>query len=218
MLLIRRALQIILLLMISAPLAACSGTMPTEPQRNAAEREDDMVLGVPDAPVIMIEYASLTCPHCAAFHKDIFPTIKVNYIDTGKVRFVFRQLPTPPVPFAVGAEAVARCAGPEKYFDLLDVLYEKQLLWIRSENPRQALMDIASSAGISKDDFEACITDESNIKRIREVSTLASEEHQVRNTPSFIINGELRPQVFGRPFMVEDFTAIIDPLLSAKSE
>jgi protein-disulfide isomerase len=185
------------------------------PTRAPIERDDDMSLGDPKAPIVLIEYASLTCPHCAAFHKDVFPALIEKYVDTGKMRLVFRQLPTPPVPFAVAAEAIARCKGPDTYFDLLEILYEAQTNWIRSENPRQALMDIAARAGINEKKFEACISDESNINRIKAVYQEASDKYKVGGTPSFVLNGVLRPQVMGRPFVLEDFSAIIEPILAS---
>ncbi len=198
-------------LFLSAALAACSGSGGG---RSAAERPDDMALGNPKAKVVIYEYASLTCPHCADFHKEIFPKLKAKYIDTGKVRFVFRQFPTPPVPYAVGAEAVARCAGPDKYFDLLDALYERQRFWVTSSNPRQALMDIAATAGISQKQFDACVADEANVKRIQEIAKLAQSEYNISGTPSFVINGKLRPGVRS----LESFEEIIDPLLGIKTD
>ena len=199
-----------LVLFFGAVLSACSGGGGG---RSAAERPDDMALGNPKAKVVIYEYASLTCPHCADFHEKVFPKLKAKYIDTGKVRFVFRQFPTPPVPYAVGAEAVARCAGPDKYFDLLDALYERQRYWVTSSNPRQALMDIAATAGISQQQFDACVSDEANVKRIQEIAKLAQDEFKITGTPSFVINGKLRPGVR----TMESFEEIIDPLLGIKS-
>ncbi len=211
---LRRFLAVLTPLALCAGLAACSGGGSDTDGRSSAERDDDMAMGDPKAPVVMIEYASLTCPHCADFHEDVFPELKNKYIDTGKMRFVFRQFPTPPVPYAVGGEAVARCAGPDKYFDLLDVLYEKQRYWVTSNNPRKALMDIAATAGISQESFDACVSDEANIKRIQEVSKTAQDEFKITGTPSFIINGKLRPRVR----TIESFVEIIDPILGIKTE
>jgi protein-disulfide isomerase len=208
----RRFLMTATVLFLGGGLAACSGGQPGTASRSTVERDDDMALGNPKAPVVMVEYASLTCPHCATFHKEVFPAIKEKYIDTGKMRFVFRQFPTPPVPYAIGAEAVARCAGPDKYFDLLDVLYEKQRYWVTSQNPRKALMEMAATAGISQDAFDACINDEANITRIQEISKIAREEFNITGTPSFVINGKLRPKVRS----LESFEAIIDPILGIK--
>ncbi len=216
MLILRRIIAVFIPLVLSAGLATCSGKGADEITRSPVERDDDMALGNPKAPVVMVEYASLTCPHCAEFHENIFPELKAKYIDTGKLRFIFRQLPTPPIPYAVGAEAVARCAGPDKYFDLLDALYQKQAYWVRASNPRNALMEIAATAGINQDAFDMCVSDESNIKRIQEVSKLASDEFGITGTPSFVINGERRPHVTSRPYVLEDFTVIIDPMLARK--
>jgi len=201
-------------LVLSVALAACWGGGSNDATRSSAERDDDMAMGDPKAPIIMVEYASLTCPHCAAFHEEIFPELKKKYIDTGKVRFVFRQFPTPPVPYAVGGEAVARCAGPDKYFDLLDILYKKQRYWVTSNNPRKALMEMAATAGISQADFDACVSDEANIKRIQEVSKIAQEEFKITGTPSFVINGKLRPQVR----TLESFEEIFNPILGIEPE
>ncbi len=210
---LRRFIVTLLPLALCAGLTACSGNSTSENARSSGERDDDMAIGDPRAPIVMVEYASLTCPHCAKFHEDIFPELKARYIDTGKMRFIFRQLPTPPVPYAVGAEAVARCAGPDNYFGLLDVLYEKQNYWVRASNPRSALMEIAATAGISQEDFDACVSDEANITRIQAFSKIANEDFNITGTPSFVINGERRPHVAGRPYGLEDFTAVIDPLL-----
>jgi len=138
--------------------------------------------------------------------------LKAKYIDTGKMRFVFRQFPTPPVPYAVGGEAVARCAGPEKYFDLLEVLYDKQRFWVTSNNPRKALMEMAATAGISQAAFDACVSDEANIKRIQEVSVIA-QDIGITGTPSFVINGKLRPRVR----TLESFEEIFNPILGIKT-
>ena len=129
------------------------------------------------------------------------------------MRFVFRQFPTPLVPYAVGGEAVARCAGPEKYFDLLDNLYDKQRYWVTSNNPRKALMEMAATAGISQADFDACVSDEANIKRIQEVSVIA-QDIGITGTPSFVINGKLRPRVR----TLESFEEIFNPILGIKTE
>lgn len=211
---IRRLLLIALPLIVSTSLAACSSEAISEASRSPGEREDDMALGNANAPVVVIEYASLTCPHCAAFHKDVFPALKADYIDTGKVRFVFRQLPTPPAPLAVGGEAVARCAGPDKYFDLLDILYERQGYWVTSTNPRQALMEIAATVGITETQFDACVSDEGNITRIQEVVKAAQDQYGSFGTPSLVINGQLLPPAYGRPYNIGDLSAVIDPALA----
>lgn len=209
----RRLLFIMMSLALGALLAACSGAGNTSNARSSVERDDDMATGNPDAKVVIVEYASLTCPHCATFHQEVFPALKSKYIDTGKIRFIFRQFPTAPAPYAVAGEAVARCAGPDKYFDILDVLYEKQRYWV-SNNARQALMEIAATAGISQTQFDACVADEANIKRIQDVVNDAQGRYNISGTPSFVINGKLRPQVR----VAEDFYAILDPILGIDPE
>ncbi len=209
----RRLIALALPLLMGALLVACTDK-GTADAHGKNERADDMAMGSVKAPVQIIEYASLTCPHCAEFHEKEFPKLKAKYIDTGKVRFIFRQYPTAPVPFAVGAEAVARCAGPDKYFGLLDVLFDRQSFWIRSANPRQALLDIAATAGITKDQFDACVSDEENVKRIQDVSNYASQTYKITGTPSFIINGKYRPKIYN----MEGLEAIIEPLLGNKAK
>ncbi len=174
--------------------------------RSAFERDDDMSIGDPNAPVTIVEYASLTCPHCAVFHKMIFPQIKETYVDTGKVRFVFRQFPTAPAQLAVGGEAVARCKGPDTYFELLGLLFEKQEFWLLSQNPGQALRDLGAMYGITPAEFDACIADTTNITRMQDVMDHARETWGLDATPRFIINGKLAEDLI----KIEDFTKLID--------
>ncbi|VAW01114.1 Periplasmic thiol:disulfide interchange protein DsbA [hydrothermal vent metagenome] len=174
--------------------------------RSAIERADDYGMGEVNAPVTIVEYASLTCPHCATFHQTIFPELKSKYIDTGKVRFVFRQFPTAPARLAVGGEAIA---SADNYFELLDLLFEKQRFWVYSQNPGQALRDIGATVGITPEEFEACIADKENVTRIQEVGNHAIETWGIRGTPSFIINGELAENMA----TIDDFIAKLDPLL-----
>ncbi len=211
---LRRLFIVLTPFALSATLAACSGGSTGGDTRSAIERDDDMAMGDPKAPIVMVEYASLTCPHCATFHAEVLPTIKKDYIETGKVRYVFRQFPTQPVPYAVGGEAVARCAGPENYFELLNTLYAKQNYWVRSSNPRKALMEIAATAGINQEQFDACVSDQENIKRIQDISQEAQEVFKITGTPSFVINGKLRPRVRSP----ESFAEVFDQILGVKSE
>ncbi len=210
----RRNVFATIALAVTMGLAAC-GADSGSSGRSAIERDDDMAIGNPDAAVTIVEFASLTCPHCATFHNGIYKDIKSKYIETGKVRFVFRQFPTPPVRLAVGGEAIARCkADVDKYFAMIDVLFEKQMYWVRSQNPGQALRELAATAGISPEEFETCLADPQNITRIQEVSKHASETWGINSTPSFVINGELAQNM--RSF--DDFAKIIDPILAASDE
>lgn len=209
----RRFLFSFAAIFLIAGTAACNPKSTSE-GRSAIERDDDYAIGKPDAPVTIIEFASSTCPACAVFHRSIYPELKSRYIETGHVRFVFRQFPTPPARLAIGAEAIARCkGGSQNYFNLIDALFEKQAFWLRSPTPGQALRDIASTAGITKEQFDACLNDPQNITRIQDVVKHANETWGVTGTPSFVINGELAVNMRN----IDDFAKIIDPLI-AKSK
>lgn len=171
--------------------------MPGVSQASAQDRDlstlneppalGERVLGKPDAPVTMIEYASATCPHCAAFHTETLPTIKKDYIDTGKVRFVLREFPLDDL--ALAGAMIARCAPEEKYFPIMDVLFEQQRTWTRG-NPREELFKIAQLAGFSRDSFDQCLKNEELAKGILSIRGKADEKYGVSSTPTFFINGE----------------------------
>ncbi|MGK2741461.1 DsbA family protein [Tepidicaulis sp. LMO-SS28] len=148
----------------------------------------DLALGAEDAPVTIIEYASLTCNHCAAFHNQVYPMLKEKYIDTGKVRFIARAFPLDPV--ATAGLMVARCAGDERYFGFLEVLFERQTQWAYSEEPIEKLKDIAKQGGFTDESFDACLKNEELLDHIRDVQKRAYEQLEVGSTPTFFINGE----------------------------
>lgn len=148
----------------------------------------DLALGAEDAPVTIIEYASLTCNHCAAFHNQVYPMLKEKYIDTGKVRFIARAFPLDPV--ATAGLMVARCAGDERYFGFLEVLFERQTQWAYSEEPIEKLKDIAKQGGFTDESFDACLKDQELLDHIRDVQKRAYEQLEVGSTPTFFINGE----------------------------
>jgi protein-disulfide isomerase len=150
----------------------------------------DKVLGRADAPVTIVEYASATCPHCAAFHKDVFPQLKSEFIDTGKVKFIFREFPFDDL--ALAAFMLARCAPPEKYFPMIDVLFEQQKVWA-SKDARTELAKIAQLAGIGQDGFDKCLKNEDLAKGIMAIRDKAANTYGVEATPTFFVNGkELR--------------------------
>ena len=150
-------------------------------------RLGEMVLGSADAPVTIIEYASATCPHCARFHEGTFKQIKTEFIDTGKVKFIFREFPFDDL--ALAAFMLARCAPDSKYFPMLDVLFEQQKVWTGSK-PRDELLKIAKLAGFTEDSFEACLKNEDIAKGIRAIMDKARTSYGVVSTPSFFINGK----------------------------
>jgi protein-disulfide isomerase len=172
------------------------------------EAKAEMVLGNADAPVSIIEYSSLGCPHCAAFHRDTLPQIKKEYIDTGKVRLVYRDFPlgTP----ALAASMIARCAGPKKFFGFIEILFRSQPQWSRSQNPMQALTKVARFGGLSEDDVQACLKRQTLLDFIREVARVGQNTHNVNTTPFFIIGDKT---VSGaQPF--DAFKKVLDKALS----
>src|SRR5260370_1935721 len=148
----------------------------------------DRVLGQADAPIAIIEYASLTCRHCAAFDRDVLPKIKKNWIDTGKAKLVYRDFPLDG--WALRAAMVARCAPPERYFGFIDALFQGQNAWARPEvDHEQALGRNAKLGGISDDKFQSCIKDEKMADAIAASPVVAGKQDGVESTPTFFING-----------------------------
>lgn len=172
----------------------------------------DMVLGNENAPVTIIEYASVTCPGCAAFHAGMLPELKEKYIDTGKAKFVFREFPTPPVEFSYIGSLLARCAadksGKDSYFLVIDALFKNQRQWIYGDDPKLELTKIASQVGMDEAQFDACLQRQELIDAMNERIEEARTKYDVSSTPSFVINGE--PTRIGS---LEDFTKILDEAL-----
>ncbi len=169
----------------------------------------DLGLGPADAKVTVVEYASMTCGHCAHFTKDVWPGFKKKYVDTNKVRYIFREFPLDNL--AAAASMLARCTGPEKAFPLIEVLFEKQNDWAFGEgNPVPRLFEIAKQAGFTQESFDKCLTDQKLLDEITAGRTRASEVFGVAATPTFYINGK---KLDGSPTM-EKFDAMIEPLLA----
>jgi protein-disulfide isomerase len=170
----------------------------------------DRVMGRADAPVIMEEFSSLTCPHCATFHREALPKIKAAYIDTGKVRLIYRDYPLGAL--AMAAAMLARCGEPERYFGFLEVLFRGQQSWATSKDPRKELGRVARFAGIGKAEFEACLNNEALLKGIQGRAAEAQSRFGIESTPTFLINGV---KVAGAlPF--EDFQTVIEEALKSK--
>jgi protein-disulfide isomerase len=148
----------------------------------------DKIMGKDDAPVTMIEYASATCSHCATFKVKTFPKLKEKYIDTGKVRFIFREFPFDPV--AAGAFMLARCAPEDKYFAVLDLLFQTQAQWA-VEKPLGPLLTVAKQAGFTEDSFKACLSNQKVLDGIEWVRNRAADKFKVDSTPTFFINGQV---------------------------
>jgi len=187
-------------LLISALLLAGCGkeTAKTPADSGATTSENlikptDMIEGDPNAPVTLIEYASTTCPHCAVFAEQIIPEVKEKYIDTGKVKLVFRAFPTPPVTYALIGSVLARCAaeksGPDAYFLITNALFRTQHQWI-GENARPELAKIVAQAGMNETELDACLKRKDFIDLINENAKEATEKYDVQGTPAFILDGK----------------------------
>lgn len=161
----------------------------------------DRILGDPNAPVEIIEYSSLTCPHCRNFHLNVLPELKKKYIDTGKVKMVYRDFPFDR--YGLMAAVMARCAPPNRYFQFLDVLFQNQERWSRSPDPGAALVRIGKLGGLSEDDFQACMNNKQLVDGLIQVRLDANKQFDIKATPTFVINGDKRIVGF-QPFEVFD--------------
>jgi len=148
----------------------------------------DMTLGDPRAPVKVVEYASLSCPHCAQFHAEVFPAFKAKYIDTGRVHFTLREFLTDPPAVAAAGFLLARCAGPSKYFDVVGAVFRSQPKWDTTP-VRTVFLEIAQANGLSEAQFEACLRDAGAQQAMSERMRKAVEVDKIDSTPSFLVNG-----------------------------
>lgn len=148
-------------------------------------------MGDADAPVTIIEYASLTCPHCATFHRETLPQVKSEWIETGKARLIYRDYPTSPTAVSLAASMIARCAPQERYFAFLGALFETQKNWAVSPDPIDALAKVAQLGGMPREDVDKCLDDEALLDGLRERALDARMEFGIESTPSFVINGKV---------------------------
>ena len=176
---------------------------PAVPQTATAPR----VLGSPDAPVEVIEYASLTCHHCATFHNEVLPQVKKEFIDTGKVRLVYRDFPLDRV--GLEAATMARCLPPERYFPVLSLLFAKQDDWSHAKDPIEPLARIGALAGLSRQAYYACRADKALQDSIVQSRYEGEQKHGVDSTPSFVIDGNTLKGVL----RFEEFKKTVEPLL-----
>lgn len=155
--------------------------------------EGDMSMGDPNAPVKMVEYASMSCSHCAQFNNEVFPAFKTKYIDTGKVHYTLKEFLTPPEQVATAGFLLARCAGKDKYFSVVDAIFHNQEEMFQTGDAtgvRTVLLRIAQSAGLTEEQFNACLTNEEEIKALDARVTRAVREDKITGTPTFVINGK----------------------------
>lgn len=154
----------------------------------AASPLGDRSLGRADAPVVMVEYASATCPHCAEFHEKVLPLIKAEYIDTGRVRFIFREFPLDQV--ALAAFMLARCVPEDKYFATIDLMFRRQGIWTKGDKPAE-LLKVTQMAGMDKAGFDACLKRDDLAKAIVETSKNAAKDFGIKGTPAIFVNGQM---------------------------
>jgi len=152
----------------------------------------DMSLGNAKAPVHVVEYLSLTCPHCAHFHEGVFPAFKAKYIDTGRVYFTIRELLTAPAQVAAAGFLMARCEGGKNYFPIVDQVFKSQSRW-QQGNIKPIFVEIAKNNGLTEAQFEACITDEKGQAALQQRLEYATGTDKVTGTPTFFINGVMLP-------------------------
>lgn len=168
----------------------------------------DQVLGSENAPVTIVEYASVTCGACGAFHQQTYPTLKSKYIDTGKVRLIMREFPTAPATVAIAGFMLARCSK-DRYFPMLEAIFDQQRSW--SQDPYNGLLRLARQAGFTQESFEACLQDQKLAEGIQHVAERGNKEFQVESTPTFFINGKKYVGVLS----VAELEKILEPLLKS---
>lgn len=201
-----------LLLRLSGSLVAVVGLwvliwLPLVLSEISAAEPQEHSLGDPQAPVTIIEYASLTCPHCAHFHTEILPELKERYIAPGKVRLIYRDFPLDQR--ALTAAALAHCAGPDRYFSFLDVLFQTQASWAQADDHVAGLKRLGKLGGLSDAEMDACLADQELTDGILRTRLEGQNEYDIGSTPTFIIDG----QAHAGARDIDEFSALIDPLL-----
>jgi protein-disulfide isomerase len=205
----RKLAALLLGLSLTASLAGCqksgSGSVVAE----------DMAMGSPNAKVTMIEYASVACPHCARFDIEVFPAFKAKYIDTGQVRYIAREALTGDPAIAAAGFLTARCAGKDKYFQVVDAIYHGQEEMFTGGQPHAVLLNIARSAGLTDAQFEACIKDESALNALNARWERYVKDDKINGTPTFVINGKVYDK--GEMSLTELDAAVAEAKGSAKA-
>jgi protein-disulfide isomerase len=163
------------------------GTVVSLDQLMADQALPDIVQGKADAPITIVEYASMTCSHCAAFHATTYPALVSKYVDTGKVRFILREFPLDPL--ATAGFMLARCSGPQKRNAVVDLLFDQQKNWAFTDKPLAALSDLLKQTGMTQASFETCINDQNLYDKVDQVRDYAAQKFGIDATPTFFING-----------------------------
>jgi protein-disulfide isomerase len=166
----------------------------------------DLVQGSGAAPVTIIEYASMTCTHCAAFHETTWPELKAKYVDTGRAKFILREFPLDPL--ATAGFMLARCAGPDKRNILVDTLFTQQKTWAFVDRPIEPLLALVKQIGMTQTDFETCLKNQDLYEQVNQSRERAAEAFNVDSTPTFFVNG----RKLSGELAIADFDRVIDPL------
>ena len=177
-------------LLTAVALTASLGVALAGCDKKESVSADDMSLGNPNSKVTVVEYASASCVHCGRWNNEVFPAFKTKYIDTGRVHYVYREFLTEPVQVASAAFLMARCAGKDKYFSVLDSVYHSQEEMFTTGDYRGVLLRIAQSAGMDEAQFTSCVTDEKALKALNARVEKYQADAKITGTPTFIINGK----------------------------
>jgi protein-disulfide isomerase len=188
--------------LLTASLGTASPAAAAAETAAPAPTAQDRVLGKADAPITIIEYGSLTCPHCAEFNTTTLPDLKKNWIDTGKAKLVFRVFPLNSLD--VRAAMLARCVPPDRYFAFIDTVYHDQASWMGAHDPEEALGSIARLAGVSEDKIKSCLADKSAQDAVVADAYTAQKSYGVDSTPTFFINGAKMDPNGAQPYDVFD--------------
>ena len=186
--------------------AAPSVVLADAPASLLAITKDDRIFGNPAAPITIVEYASMTCPHCAHFAKEVLPELKRKWIDTGKVKLVFRDFPLDQL--ALRAAMIQRCAPPDRFYAFAETFFADQAQWVMADDALAALARLAALGGMSKSEFDACLKDTALENHILQQRLVASKNLGVEATPTFFINGS---KFAGAPTMA-DFDKVLSGL------
>jgi protein-disulfide isomerase len=191
---------------LSRGMAADLGANPAEQQNLLKIGKDDRVLGDPNAPITIIEYASMTCPHCAHFAGDVLPDLKKKWIDTGKANLVLRDFPLDQE--AVHASMIARCAPADRFYAFVDTFFADQDKWVTASDYQAALTRLAELGGMPKTEIEKCLADNALENEILNSRLVAAKQLDVDATPTFFVNGS---KYTGEP-TVEGFNKLLSGL------
>ena len=199
---------------LTGPTSGDAGAVPQGNERFGVQvTADDRTLGSPKAPLVMLEYAAPSCPHCAHFDMDFFPQLKQQYIDTGKIYYIFRVFPLNASDLA--AESIARCLPADNYFQFIDLLFRNQKDWdpeYQVPDVRAGLEKMSRIAGLSQAQADSCMGNQAEAQKISQIGQEASTKYGVNSTPSFFVNGQMHG-----PFESwNDVKAFLDPMLAKK--